>query len=518
MARSTRVAARDWFSEMRRLFESAYYVSASNLYDQVTEEGESPSNDAILLRARLFLKTDSKRIVPFLLRQDLRKPTQEQTARREMYLGTGYSRLGDFGEADKHFAKAKEVFRDGSALGELAAHLTRHYLSQRNLEAAEKWQKESLADRSLRGKIRSEHLASYLMARHERYVDQVNCVLRVLDLIGKERDEFVEDWYVAVYTLAVLAREIPHPQAAKRAKAEVDLDFDWPADFAVRRFQAIKAVAWCQALAGDELSCFRYLRMAEHVEVAPVWRAILHLDRSFFAAIVGERRWAANEFSMAEDLAERIAWDETSGEERVALLLLAELATAHAPKKAPFYIARFNDLGKLRSNLQHFAFDGRLQAMQDYAAGLVSISADDKPAAAEHLRKAWRTFDAIGYDVRAASAALALHVATGKPRWAHLAEEKLERYPKSWLARNLSAIPREPETPALSPMQAAVTGLLCEGLSTDEVARKLKLSRNTVLNHLKVVYRKLGVTSRGALVVAAMRRNIVAPEATSRTQ
>jgi DNA-binding CsgD family transcriptional regulator len=495
---------------MQRLFRYAEYRRAAELYDQVTADGAVPNNAAKLLRARLFLKIDSKQIVPFLLREEMRKPTRAQVARREMYLGTGYSRLGDFAEADKHFAAAEHVFRDGAALGELAAHITRRFLEQRDLESAELWQAKSLADRTLRGKIRSEHLASYILARKGLYREQAESVLKVLDLIGDNREDFAEDWYAAVHTLAVLAREIPFPEATRRAKAEVDLSFEWSSDFATSLFQAFKAVAWCQALAGDELSCFRYLRLAQSVEVGPVLRTILHLDRSYFAAIVGERQWAANEFSAAEELAERIAWDDTSGEERVTLLLLAELATVHAPKRAPFYIARFNHLGKLRSNLQHFAFDDRLQAIAAYATALVRL-ADGEPQAAEaQLRIAWGTFDRIGYDARAAVAAVALYRATGKTRWLHLAEDKLERYPRSWLARGLGNV-----TPAsrgdaavLSKMQTTVVRLICEGLSTDAMAQRLGLSRNTILNHLKVVYKKLGVNSREALVVEAMRKNL----------
>jgi DNA-binding CsgD family transcriptional regulator len=496
---------------MRRLFDTAHYRSAAELYDDMIEEGERPGNDAILLRARTFLKTDSKRIVPFLLKEELRKPTAAQAARRAMYLGTGYARLGEFAEADKHFVKAKAIFREGSPLAALAAHMTRRYADQRDFEPAEQWQKKSLLDRSLRGKIRSEHLAAYIFARRERYREQAESLIKVLDLIGNKREQFVEDWYCAVHTLAGLARELPLPEAAKRAKAEVDLDVKWSSDFAVSLFQALKAVAWCQALAGDELNCLRYLRLAQHVDIGPVWRVILYLDRSFFASVVGERQWPVNEFLAAEELAEGINWDETSGEERVALLLLAELAARHAPKRAPFYIARFSHLGKLRSHLQHFAFDDRLQAMVAYATGIVKLASGEEAAAEEPLRAAWGVFDRIGYDVRAALAAIGLYRATGKTRWLHLAEDKLERYPRSWLARSLNHVAAEaqPDGVALSKMQGVVMRLVCEGLSTEAMAQRLGLRPNTVLNHLKVVYRKLGVNSRAALVVEAMRRKLV---------
>lgn len=143
--------SKDWFSEMKRLFKGAKYTRAADLYDSKLADGGHPENDAILLRARTFLKTDSKQIVPFLLKQNLQRPTEAQQARLSMYLGTGYSRLGDFAEADRSFAKAKAVFREGPALAELASHLARRYLDQRDLETASQWQTTSLVDRTLSG-------------------------------------------------------------------------------------------------------------------------------------------------------------------------------------------------------------------------------------------------------------------------------------------------------------------------------------------------------------------------------
>lgn len=493
---------------MQQLFGEARYTAAGNLYDEVVRDGERPRTDAVLLRARVLLKNDSERVTSFLLKQHLEKPSTTELARRAMYLGTGYARLGDFAEADRYFEEAKAVFRGGPSLAELAAHITRRYLAQRDFASAEEWQQKSTVDRSLGGKIRSEHLRSYILARQEQYCEQAASVLRVLDLIGDKRQEYIEDWYVAVYTIAVLARELPLPMASRFAKLEVDLDIEWSSDFIVRRFQALKGVAWCQALAGDELSCLRYLRLAGHVAPQPVWKAMLFLDRAYFALIVGEERWAANEFSAAEDIAEEIMWAETSGEERVALLLLAELAAVHAPRRAPYYLARFNDLGRLRSNLQHFAFDDRLNAMAAYTTGIVRAADGRLDLAEEQLRQAWSTFDRIGYDVRAARCALALNRVTKKSRWLHLAEDKLEHYPRSWLARELKSLSAGPGI-RLPRMQESVMRLVCEGLSTDAMAQQLKLSRNTVLNHLKVVYKKLGVNSRQALVIEALRRKML---------
>ncbi|HEY1682160.1 MAG TPA: helix-turn-helix transcriptional regulator [Candidatus Tumulicola sp.] len=512
MARTGRkIANGDWFSQMKEHFQRGRFRASAQYYDDAIREGQRPEVDAILLRARLFLKTDNEKLTSFLLRSKLVNPSEIQIARRALYLGTSYTRLGDFAEADKYFADAKAAMKTGAIRAELAAHLTRRYLAQRDIESAQEWQRESLVDRSLVGKVRSEHLQSYIFARTEAYKDQALSLVRVLDLIGEKRENFVEDYCVATYTLSVLARELPVPSLARRAKSEIDSAFAWPEDFKTYRFQALKGVAWCQALSGDELSCLRYLRLAGHIAPHPVWQVVLFCDRAYFASIVGEERWAANEFSAAEELADSIEWQQTSGEERVALLLLAELAASQAPKRAPYYLARFNELGRLRSHLQHLAFDERLTAMVAYASGVVSASAGDIPKAQEHLRSAWSTFDRISYDVRAARAAIALYRATDKARWLHLAEDKLENYGHSWLLKTLIASSSAVGSKKieLPKMQNQVVQLVCRGLSTDLIAAHLNISRNTVLNHLKAVYKKLGVNSREALVVKVMSDGLI---------
>jgi DNA-binding CsgD family transcriptional regulator len=55
------------------------------------------------------------------------------------------------------------------------------------------------------------------------------------------------------------------------------------------------------------------------------------------------------------------------------------------------------------------------------------------------------------------------------------------------------------EAYGLTPREVEVTKLIARGLSTDEIAAELFLSRHTVRDHLKAIFEKVGVSSRGEL-------------------
>ncbi|MGB3434017.1 PAS domain S-box protein [Achromobacter sp.] len=93
----------------------------------------------------------------------------------------------------------------------------------------------------------------------------------------------------------------------------------------------------------------------------------------------------------------------------------------------------------------------------------------------------------------------------------------------SWFSRSVIeklAQLREPapatrdvaELAQLTSREREVLGLMCQGHDDDGIARQLKLSRNTVRNHVATIYSKIGVHRRSAAIVWARDRGITGHE------
>jgi DNA-binding NarL/FixJ family response regulator len=60
--------------------------------------------------------------------------------------------------------------------------------------------------------------------------------------------------------------------------------------------------------------------------------------------------------------------------------------------------------------------------------------------------------------------------------------------------------------PSLSPREREILGLLCEGLSGEEAAQRLRLSSETVRTHVRNAMSKLGASTRVHAVALALQR------------
>lgn len=485
---------------MREAYANAQFARAAALYDERGAHAGAHL-DLVLMRARIAFTCDPASTLDLLLGQRERFGRSSERFEAEVLLGSSFAALGDYTTADAHFERARGLAdRRSNAQGTmLAAARARRYLGDGRIGDAWRCYEVTLVDRRTEGCIESERLKGEIHSAEGRFGEQAHSLTRLLALIGDAIDAQIAVWYDAVAQLSRLACELPAPAAVSTVVTALLTRPHWPPDFAAQRFASLRSLAWCKVLAGDTLGSFRYLReaatLAETLDSAPL-RALVMLDRAQFARNAGEEHWCANELAAANELLRDVDWLHTRAEEHSTLPLLAEVLAPTDPEGAAAAIARYATLAPA------------LDPVAIGVRGLVHHANGRTRDAVRDLSAAYDGFDRAGSEWRAGKAALVLAKATGRARWRLLALENLEFYSNSWLfaqAQAMAELPGAPESMSLTPMQERVFDMICEGLSTDAIATRLGRSRSTIRNHIKLIFKALGVRSRAALVAKAAK-------------
>jgi hypothetical protein len=205
-------------------------------------------------------------------------------------------------------------------------------------------------------------------------------------------------------------------------------------------YQILRSLGWCRALRGDHLGAFRDLREAGAVAFAPSLQLIAAIDRTILAQGLNQQLTARDELERCQDLAARIDWDRTQGDERLALLFLAQTLAPVRVRAARSTLERYQRIRSKLSPMSLAAFDRRLRADERYTEGVVAKAEANETAAVRAFLDAFEIWEAIGYRWRAALAAIELAVLTKDSRYAGYAAAEAVKRPGSWLAERLRTV------------------------------------------------------------------------------
>lgn len=78
-------------------------------------------------------------------------------------------------------------------------------------------------------------------------------------------------------------------------------------------------------------------------------------------------------------------------------------------------------------------------------------------------------------------------------------------------AGRAAVVPRQDLPAGLSAREVEVLGLVADGHSNAEIARRLTISRRTPEHHVQHIYTKIGVSSRAAAALFAMEHHLLGP-------
>jgi DNA-binding CsgD family transcriptional regulator len=160
-------------------------------------------------------------------------------------------------------------------------------------------------------------------------------------------------------------------------------------------------------------------------------------------------------------------------------------------------------------------------AQREDAAGVVVLAADGSTAFADDVARAWMDADGSVRRVVASVASRARTVTTDPTHDDRIVRARVQAESGRWHVVRASALGDEPDAevavmvePArpdeLAPLVAdacrltarerEVIRLVARGLPTNAIAARLYLSSWTVQDHLKAIFEKVGVGTRGELV------------------
>ncbi len=473
-----------------------------------------------LLYVRILLRSKPTEAVAALARHGDGLVTAADRHEAALLLGTAQARVGDFKSAHMSFKRLYDAMPSEPAtksrlLDELQYRDASALWMERKLAQAEATLRPLVANTRSKYNIEALILEGAISAAHGRFEQQAALLLKALrKVLAAERPDVLH-WAHVTAQLSYLAREMPSPSLRNAVIENVDT-LPWTPDVADLHFKTLKAVGWRFALEGDYLAAFRYLKRASRVAPSEAWQVMALCDRTHLAQSLGERRFTEQELDEVSEIAERVEWRAIAGEERVALLLLAVL---HAPTDGALalsYVARFQETGSRFDGLLSANDDRRVKALADYSLGFVYARLNYRDDALLFLKEAWETFEAIGYDWRAARCAKEIASLTRDEAWCARAAEKIAAYPRSWIAaeiaETLDAV-RSEATPTangrhsrsdrdavLTPAQREVYRLLMDGIAVTEIARLSNRSEFTIRNHIKAIFKAFNVNSRAALM------------------
>jgi DNA-binding CsgD family transcriptional regulator len=423
---------------------------------------------------------------------------------RDVFLGAALGYTSDFVAGQRLINRALSDLLPGDPLYDDAYFYTAAIAwMQHDHRAAEEATTVQLRSSDPNNRARAHIMLSWIALRRSNVLRQVEELEKALnELDGAEMpDEFLRG--NALLTLALLCRELPLHDVAERVRQTYDA-LPWTTGLALEHFQVTRFLAAVDELQGNELAAFGAFKKAAKLAPSDHWSLLCYLDRALLARNTGEAAFAMEQLQEASEIAQRVSWGDVTGEEREALLVLAELYADSNPAIAEQYLARFRSLKSSVTPMFSYGTDPRVRGFETYSQGVAWLRIGDLEEGKAALTEAWSIFEDFNYGWRAALCALGLYEATHDKRWLERAARKIEPWPKSWIARRVaksktsSVISLE----RIPPAKREVLELLRSGRRNNEIAKSLGRSPHTVRNQLAQLFQTFDVKSRAELVAA----------------
>jgi tetratricopeptide (TPR) repeat protein len=280
---------------------------------------------------------------------------------------------------------------------------------------------------------RTQELLAIISAARGSYDDArvyTRAALATLDSCAI-KDRFQEGF--ALKNLAIIARDFDE-EGDWRLVADRASVFPWTEDIAGVHFSTLEALGWCHALRGDVFSALRQFRFAANRASTDPERILALVSRVIVARELGQSSLVLEEIDYALGLADAYDWNDAPGDSRFTLLALAQAAAPIMPARARATLDRYVNIRKSMDHRFAARVEPRVRAEEAYTHGLVLRSEDRLFESQERLRVAFTLWREVGYEWRAARAAVELAELQAGDAFRSAVARELKRRPDSVFA------------------------------------------------------------------------------------
>jgi tetratricopeptide (TPR) repeat protein/DNA-binding CsgD family transcriptional regulator len=368
--------------------------------------------------------------------------------------------------------------------------------------------------------VRATIVRGFAMVGQRDYVAALRTfheALRASDAAQERDEQAAITVMIQISVLELVLRSSTVTPSLRERRRFAALDFTGSSVLGALGVCLMESEAWHYAHDGNRAAAFRFGRRAAELAPNDHWYVWATSQRAAVAKAFGNTEAAREYAAEAVDRARPLDWDISVGDDRMALVYLAEVLADTDPTVATEMFLRYERFGKTHDQSHASYDDPRLVAYTAQVRGVIHRINGKLSDAHHELQNAYRIFSEIGHLWRAALCLIELD-ATRVPNEPHgdfyLEAAALiirEHFPKSFLVRRLGRWLRAYDDPIvanLSPSKREVLRHLLEGYVPKDIARLKCLAEGTVRNHICEIEAAFGVHSIQELLVACYRRGL----------
>lgn len=381
------------------------------------------SSAAAMLRARTLLRLGDPNAARLTLadKTSLECPDRGEVA---MLLGVAHSRLGDRSlatdafrdafvysvssldfalEAEVDFFKALMSFRDG-------AHEEAQATCARGLASAH------LVDSAVGAGAhvpishvvsRLQELLGLVATAQGRYRDSLLLARAALQTLDRCATPDLYQTAFALRNWAIVACEFDVAADCEQLAGRVAA-FEWTDDISRVQFATLDVLGWSAALHGDIVGALRLFRRAADIASTQPEHIYIAVHRAVIAKEFGHKAMALEEIDYAFKIADQYDWRKAPDDYHLSLLLLSQAAASLAPARARHTLDRYAGIRNSMDASFTSRSEPRFRAEEAYTQGLILRAEHNVLTATERFRVAFEIWKQIGFDWRAARAAVEL--------------------------------------------------------------------------------------------------------------